>query len=102
MGFDPASPPPDADMIQRMHDICAERDRLTHHCVRLTRDNKRLASYLDRLQFQILAIESSRAWKVGYALMRSVRALLGRPSGHAAFAEIHRVFTLYHHWKKAQ
>lgn len=102
MEMDPAAPPPDEEMIQRMHEICAQRDQLKHRCEMLERDTIRLASFLDRLQFQILAIESSRAWKIGYGLMRTARSVLGRSAGHPAFAEIHRLFTLYHHWKKAQ
>jgi hypothetical protein len=102
MNIDPASPPADAMLIRHMREICAERNELKMQTTVLRRDVDRLVSYLEQLQYHIIAIEESRAWKLGLAIMRTARSVLGRSPARHGFVEIHRILTIYHHWKKAR
>ena len=87
---------------ERVETICVERDLLRSENALLKRDMQKLMSYLDQLQHDVIAVEESRAWRWGYYAMAYLKAALGRKPGRYAFANIHRVLTVYHHWKKAR
>jgi hypothetical protein len=66
------------------------------------RDIARLSRYIEQMHHDILAVESSRAWRIGYGLMALAKRLLGRNRGGDSFASIHDTYSRYHHWKKTR
>lgn len=75
---------------------------LQNQQILLQRDIDKLVRYMEQLQHDIIMVEESRAWRIGFKIMRVLKAALGRPIGRHAFTNIHRILTIYHHWKKAR
>ncbi len=75
---------------------------LINQQILLQRDMDKLVRYLDQLQHDIIVIEESRAWRIGFKIMSVLKTAMGRPVGRHAFTNIHRILTIYHHWKKAR
>lgn len=92
----------DAAVMRRMREICDERERLKISTDLQERDVQRLCQLLDLLQHDIIAVEQSRAWKIGSKQMALLKSLLGHSPSRHAFANIHRLLTVYHHWKKSR
>ncbi len=68
----------------------------------LERDMARLMRYIEQMHHDITAVESSRAWRIGYRVMSIIKRCLGRPIGSDSFASIHTTYSKYHHWKKTR
>lgn len=106
LGLEPENIHPDDRLCDILYPaVCAlvqDNRSLQHQQILLQRDINKLVRYLEQLQHDIIMVEESRAWRIGFKIMRVVKAALGRPVGRHAFTNIHRVLTIYHHWKKAR
>lgn len=100
MGIDADSD--DVTVMRRMREICEERNSLRISLNLRERDTERLSQLLEQLQHDIISVEQSRAWQLGSKQMGIVKSFLGHAPGRHAFANIHRLLTIYHHWKKSR
>ena len=89
------------DFNERLYDVVL-KDLSIDERESAQRDVARLTRYLDRLEHDICAVESSRAWRIGYQIMHTAKRLLGRSTQGDGFKAIHETLELYHHWKKAR
>ncbi len=89
-------------VLSRMRDICKERQYLTARNKLQQRDIEKLTRYLDLLQHDVLAVERSRAWRLGFRIVATLKSLTGRPAGRHVFGNVHRTLGYYHHWKKSR
>lgn len=85
-------------LLDRINGLVNAEKRMQHQ----QRDIEKLVMYMEQLQHDIIAVEQSRAWRIGYKIMAYMKSATGRKPGRYAFANIHRVLTIYHHWKKAR
>lgn len=102
MDIDPDDIEDDWYVMNRMRDICKEKVYLAKRNQLLQRDVEKLTRYLDQLQHDVTAIEHSRAWRMGLMVVSTLKMALGRTAGRNVFANVHRTFGFYHHWKKSR
>lgn len=102
MRVDPEQADDEQHVFSKMREACEERDHLQHQLNMSERNIEKLTHYLDMLQHDVIAIEQSRAWRIGFRLVSFLKSLTGRAASRYGFSAIHRTFTLYHHWKKSR